>query len=574
VRNALASAGDGVVWSAAVSDFDGFSAAIDGERITIEESSGRVEFDGDSGLARFDGFEATIRAGDGSRLELEADGSVRREGEEAASLTLRARDLAFESPLVQRAAVELGGGDQLARLLEETDPEGRGDLEVTVDAEVGEPARVRGVVTPNRLAITRGGERLNFESVEGAARFDETGAVTLDRVTLSAPAWRASLDGRFQGERFFGGAEVIAREASADLLAALPEAARAVASTIDLRLESGGELRASSQTEESGATFATVAFTGAAMELGVPIGEASGELTLERESETAPLSGELRLESFTAASAPMRDGRASLEWTPETSTLEIPAISAVCGTGAIRGRGRLAPTSGVVDGLGGGDEFLLDLRCADVPLVWFIDRPDDPWATPAEELASRGLIAGRFSVRAGVGEAPAPRVGRGEFAIRGGEVLRLPLLTPALELLNLQPPVGERLDEAAIEFGLVEDRLIFDRLFVRSSSIIVDAAGSADLGDRTLDLQVTSRGRRTIPFISDVVNALRDELAAARVTGPIASPRYEVVQLPNARRVLLGALAPGAGGSAAPTAPPARPPVVESVPLRLEPIDE
>jgi hypothetical protein len=266
----------------------------------------------------------------------------------------------------------------------------------------------------------------------------------------------------------------------------------------------------------------------------------------------------------------MQRGAATLVWNGERETLDVPEIEAICGGGAIRGRARLAP----VDGLTPTSEYLLDLRCSGVPLAWFIERPENPGEASPDELAQRGLIGGRLTVRGGLGEGSPERVGRGAFAIRGGQILRLPLLTPALELLNLQPPVGEQLDDAAIEFGLIGDRLVFDRLYVQSKSIVVRAEGEANLADRSIDLWVRSRGRQVVPVLSELVNALRDEFVATRVTGPITDPSYEAVQLPNTRRLLLGAVAPGAGGESTPTPAPERPAMVESVPLRPEPTNE
>ncbi len=311
-----------------------------------------------------------------------------------------------------------------------------------------------------------------------------------------------------------------------------------------------------------------IGFTRASFSLGVPIDRAAGTLTVRRGAEGV-VSGELVLEAFRAERVPMTRGSASFVWRPGIGRLDVPVLSAACAGGTVRGQARLAPSVGVA----GGEEYLLDVRCADVPLAWVIERPEEG-AGSLEGYSERGLIAGRLTVRGGLGDSGERRVGRGTFTITGGEVLRLPLMTPVFELVNLQPPVGEELDDAAIEFGITGDRLVFDRLFVQSGSIVMSASGEADLGAGTLDLAVRSSGRKRLPVVSDLMDALRHELVVTRITGAIGNPEYSLVQLPNAGRVLLGVLAPGAGGRADREAAPARPAMAEHVLSTLEPIDE
>ena len=567
---------DGAVWELDLGGSDAIALEMGGERLELRGVRGRVTLASRAEGINFDGASAALfSGGEEVAREVRLDGALDPDGE--TRLEIAADAVRLGSPGVRALA---GLSAPVGAFLEEADPTGEVSLALTVRAEAGGEPAVAGRIEPRGVELTRGGERLRVTGGGGAIEFGGAG-VRLSDLRLDAGAWGVTLDGRLaQGGTFEGTIDLASRGPSRGLLAALPENVRGVAETIGLEVSEDGELWTTG-TVSPEETEVVIGFLGASCRIGALIEKADGALTLTRGAPgdgDAPLTGRLRLDRFEAASVPMTAGRATLRWDGDAGRLDVPEFSAACAGGVIRGRARLAP-SGQPGSLARRPEFLVDARCAGVPLAWIIDRPGSGSAESTagprgEDLARRGLITGRLTVRGGVSEGGPPRVGRGAFRITGGEVVRLPLLTPVYELINLQPPVGEELGDAAIEFGLTGDRLVFDRLFVRSASIVMEAAGGADLADRTLDLAVRTRGRVRVPLVSDLINALRDELIGVRITGPIGEPRYEMVQLPVTGRVLLGAIAPGAGGSAPPAPPPARPPVTDHVPSTLEPIDE
>jgi len=573
---ASSEAGDETAWRLDLGGSDTIALEIGGERLELRGVRGRVTLASGAERIRFDGASAALfSSGEEVAREVWIDGVYDPAGETRLELAGGGVRLGARG---SRALAGLSA--PVAAFLEEADPAGEVNLALTVRADDGGEPEITGRVEPQGVELTRGGERLRVTGGGGAIEFGGDG-VRLAGLRLDAGAWGVTLDGALgEAGAFEGTIDLASRGPSRGLLAALPENVRAVAETIGLEVSEDGGRWASGELGAEG-TELVIGFLGASCRIGAPIEDADGTLTLTRSGTgdgDSPLTGLLRLDRFEAASVPMTAGRATLEWDGAAGRLDVPEFSASCAGGVIRGRARVAP-GGEPGSLARPAEFLVDARCAGVPLAWIIDRPEGPASASSagaggDDLARRGLITGRLTVRGGVGEGGPPRVGRGEFRITGGEVVRLPLLTPVYELINLQPPVGEELGDAAIEFGLTGDRLVFDRLFVRSASIVMEAAGGADLAGRTLDLAVRTRGRVRVPILSDLINALRDELIGVRITGPIGEPRYEVVQLPVTGRVLLGAIAPGAGGSAPPAPPPARPPVTEHVLSTLEPIDE
>jgi len=562
----LASAGggldEGVEWSVDVTDFSEASLALDGQRVELDGTRGVIGVSAD-GL-RFDGVRATARVDASSVGELGLEGRTPSAGEDT-RLAAAGRGVRLESPVV-RALATRWGGDGVKQAVSEADPAGVADVSVEVLGRADGAVAVSGRLEPRSLEITRDGSRASFSEATGAAVFD-AGGLRFEGLRLRADGWDLLLDGAYrEGSGFTGEVDMTAEGMSPDLLASLPADAAGAVRAIELEIGEGGELWATGDVGD--ASELVIGFREASFTLGAPVDRATGRLTLRQDDEGRRV-GELDLETFRAATVPMARGRARLEWSEDQRTVHVPYLEAECAGGVIRGQARLAPT----DGHGTEREYLVDVRCADVPLAWIVERPEGE-ARPEASLPARGLIGGQLRVRGIVGGDGSRRVGRGFFTINGGEVVRLPLLTPVFELMNLQPPVGERLTDAAIEFGLAGDRLIFDRLYVQSDSLVVSAAGEARLDTGTLDLAVRTHGRARIWLLSDLIDAFKDQLLGARITGPIREPEYELVQLPNAGRVLLGAIAPGAGGRVDKAAPPARPALADHVPSTLEPIDE
>lgn len=553
---------DGVGWSVGVQDFENATLTLGGERVGFEGARGAIGISDDG--VRFESVRATALVGGATIGEMALDGLTPGGGRRT-RLTAAGRGVTLGSGAV-RALATKWAGESVSRAIGDADPAGVADLSVEVIGEEDGTIAVSGRVEPRTLEITRDGARTAFTEATGSAVFDTKG-LAFEDLRLHADGWDLLLDGAYEEEGgFTGEVDLSAREMTPGLMASLPEEAAAAASGIGLEIGEGGELWVTGDV--GGESELVIGFTKASFELGAPVDRASGRLTLRRDGEGGQV-GELELESFRAATVPMRAGRASLVWDDDAGVVDVPSLTAECAGGVIRGRARLSPA----EGLGDEREFLVDVRCADVPLAWIVERPEGE-PKPEDNLPERGLIGGQLRVRGIVGGDGSRRVGRGIFTINGGEVLRLPLLTPVFELMNLQPPRGERLNDAAIEFGVAGDVLIFDRLYVQSDSLVVSASGEARLDDGTLDLAVRTRGRTRVPLVSDLIDAFKDELLGARISGPIRSPEYELVQLPNAGRVLLGVLAPGAGGRVDRAAPPERPELADHVPSTLEPLDE
>lgn len=559
---ASASGAGEIEWGVRIDDYERLALELGGAGVAFDSTSGMVRID--EGGVNFLDARAAVRTGAEEIGRVHLAGRTPRRGRDT-TLEINANDVALDAEPVRVLATKWASAD-VAESIEEADPAGVADLRLTVEGNAAGDVTVSGRIEPRTLEVTREGARARFAAASGGVLFGE-GGIRFDGLRLQADGWDLLLDGSYEeGGGYDGVVDLSAERVTTGLLASLPPGAADAAEAIGLEIGEGGELWATGRIGVD--SELVVGFTRARFSLGARVEDAAGSLTIRYDKEGERV-GDLELETFRAESIPMRRGRARLGWSDDGASVRVPEFSAECAGGVIRGSARLAPTVG----FGAKREYFVDVRCAGVPLAWIVERPEGE-ARPEDGLSERGLIGGRLRVRGIVGGDGSGRVGRGSFTISGGEILRLPLLTQVFEILNFQPPVGERLEDAAIEFGLAGDRLIFDRLFVQSDSLVVWATGEARLDDGTLDLAVRTRGRVRIPLLSDLYDAFKDELLGARIRGPIGAPEYELEQFPNAGRVLLGVVAPGAGGRVDRAAPPPRPPLAEHVLSTLEPIDE
>ncbi|HBS28946.1 MAG TPA: hypothetical protein DEB06_05735, partial [Phycisphaerales bacterium] len=151
--------------------------------------------------------------------------------------------------------------------------------------------------------------------------------------------------------------------------------------------------------------------------------------------------------------------------------------------------------------------------------------------------ASRGLLDAAASVEGFIGR-PDTRRGRGRLRVAGAEVLSLPGVLPLLRLSNLQLPLGERVEFASAAFFLRGPRVEFEALEAESPSVIIAGQGTITFPSAALDLRFSTRGRDTIPILSDIFKGLRDEFVTSVVRGTLANPEYSLEQWQATRRML------------------------------------
>lgn len=489
-----------------------------------------------------------------------------------ASLHLLLEGAPVESALVRSTLSDRN--QEAGRWLDAFGARGVFDLDATLDTAPGEPARLSAEIRPRALAFTRDGLTMDFPSAEGAVSFTAPlgpgapagVAGSIDELTLRSDDWMVTASGpwRSSGETSLDltiGAA--ASRLDERVQAALPEAVAEVLRQLDVRTD--GPVRLTDATlrydvaegvEPSLLFDGLIGFERASFEPGLSVTEATGSASVRVERRPG-LSMHIDLgffaESLRVAGLRTTNARARVVSGQSEGEALIPVFEADAHTGRIAGTARIAPAAGGA----GLRRYEASVRAAGVNFGSLLadltprpaegERPIAPGTEPASgaPATDRGLVDASLSIEGLVG-APDTRIGRGSATVSGGRVIRLPLLLQLIELSNLQIPSGEPLDEARAAFYIDGDTVTFEDLGVASGAVDIVGRGSLRWSDLGLDLRFTSRSKRRLLLVSDLLEGLRDELATISVTGTLAEPDFGVEQLTGTRRLLESILGPGA----------------------------
>jgi hypothetical protein len=341
---------------------------------------------------------------------------------------------------------------------------------------------------------------------------------------------------------------------SDDLRAILPDQLREAMRSLELSIDGRCSLDDASLVVGSGNSGkwtqfnGEVSFENASLDVGVPIRGMTGRLraTLDKPPGDAPPGYALDIDAdtFSVLGAYLRTGRALVRSGERAGDVRLESASGECYGG------RLAATAQIAAGEApeAPRQLSADIRLAGVRFAPLLDaltaRPGIEGPLPPDESRdddqSRGLLDAGLSFGAVVGR-PETRRGRGQIRISGGRIIAFPLVTQMIEVSNLQIPSNSRLDFARGVFYINGSDMVFEELAILSRAIEIVGVGSITWPSQALDFSFNSRSARPIPFLSALIQGIRDELITTRVSGVLGAPVVTLQQFPGSRRILGGA---------------------------------
>jgi hypothetical protein len=532
-------------------------------RVAFERFHAGVDYDGEpaGALALHGAFLFDAKAPEGTPLErLIAD----------ADMTIDLRDAAFGSRFV---------ADLLAEGLEPATVERLGALEASglFDAHVelrGEVPSASGLVGPRALEFTRLGRRIRLHALHGHVAFRTVPPAPgeaarriegrVEALGCAAEDWSAEADGDWSYLPGRGlDADLVlsvqGRAVTDDLLALLPADVADGAAAVSLRIDGGfsmpeARLSISLADDDPGGDRTTVAFDGAfrfaggAADVGVGIADAEGEVFVAAGVEPGrgpEVEAGMRLSRLSVAGLSMTRGAVEIASRPEAGPdggvrtgVEVVSASADCHDGRVWATARIGPSPGD----GRGREFRADVLGAGVlfaPVLEELAAPNDDGGAPGAGRAdrTRGMIDAWLSVAGRTGD-PDSRLGRGAVRVANGDVIRLPVVLPLVQMSNLMLPSDDRFDYMQGEFHLRGRVAEFERVAVLSRSVSLMGWGTVTLPEMSLDMRFNSRSNQRVPLLSDVFEALRDEIVTTRVRGTVADPDLRSESLATTRTLI------------------------------------
>jgi hypothetical protein len=438
----------------------------------------------------------------------------------------------------------------------------RGDIGGVVDAELriqrgADGYAVSGEAMPRSLLLRRGGREVAFPQASGRVVFDADGAGAVESLRLGGGPVRAEAEGIFRSSPGLARIKVSgeADSLNEDALALMPDDASALLRRLDVSVAGPVRLRRGEViVSESWATVSgALAYENAGFSAGVPFSGASGEIRLDvlAVDDAAKFIVDVRADEMTTAGLRLTNARARLRSGETPGETLIERVEAEAYGGRIAGDGRVESEYSAGAGAPGGEgdgtraspdraeRFEAMLVASGVRFGEVMADLGSRWGAEPDVAKGAARLDASLSVAGSLADASS-RFGRGHLRVHGGEVVRLPLLTRLVEASNLRLPSGDALNAAEARFYLDGDLVRFEELSVASDNIRINGEGTMRYPSLELDLAFNSRGTTRVPLFSDLFEALRNEMATLRVTGPLSAPSVGVEQLVGTRRILGG----------------------------------
>ncbi len=539
------------------------SVAFDGVRADLAfdgESAGSVSADGDTDIGATSAAAPDAPAGPERRLHVELN------------------DGRFESGFTEALVREFGGDDAGEAY---AGAEASGAFTAVADITSSPAGRsVTARIDPGEVTARVAGRQIDASQMTGAVTIerragDPAGAARgrIDRLAARVGAASVSVDGEWVLEDD-GGAEVQLRfDASAPslddvTLALLPHRLRTLASERHVRINGpivARDARISWQRERSGAEpgvgFAgDIEFARAAFEAGVDIVDADGTARVDFIDTEAGERWSIDVDAPGLSAEGITLERAIAAVTGGEHGVSLRSFEADCHGGRLvaqavsrPGDGTDAPTrydatltlsgarfAGVLGDLGRAGKPAGELADAGAPDA---RRPDVGSGEAHAADESRGWLDATFSLSGEAGR-PESRLGGGAVRVSGGDVIRLPLVLPLMEMSNMALPASDSLDYADASFHIEGERVHLSQAAILSDAIGLVGYGTIDLASRALDLKFNTLAATRIPLWSDMWETVRNEIVGTAVRGTIDDPTYEPESLGGTRRFLENVFGP------------------------------
>ncbi len=544
-----------------ISSLADVSINLDTQRITMSSEGGRLVIENER-LEALDLQLALPGAPESPQQLLTINGAARLVDRKSLDFSFIARDIQIKSPLV-RAGLRLA--DVQASANAHVDRQVAGVLDAdfqVVRSTDAASVEFIGEIRPRSLAFNSGAERIEIPFISGALQL-APGQVGLHAINLHAPLWQATLNGTLTTNPQSSAdisISAIADQLSEDILALLPEEAIEPLEGLKLAMPEGFTLSNARLTYEKyeAALEPTVAFTGdlefanVSIDPATPITELAGNAHLAITQTASDRWPEVAIDIDAQRAAVegviVTNMHTRVEQSPDTGVLKLPSLTANVAEGTLTGSLTIWQPS-VAENLEGParSAFNLDLRLSDANssaiIASFAD--DASSDTPPANAVRQGELDAILSLSGRIDDDES-LLGRGRVTLEDTQVVRMPLLTRIVELSKLQPPVGDALASADASFFIRGSTLRFDKLTASSNTIDVLGSGTMSLPDLALDLRFSTRGRRRIPLISEVFDALSDEVVTVTVTGSLADPRFGAKHLSKTSELFEGVFSPEA----------------------------
>lgn len=257
-----------------------------------------------------------------------------------------------------------------------------------------------------------------------------------------------------------------------------------------------------------------VKFDHASMEVGVPLTEMVGQLSLEgqsREGVLNRLKGDFDVSTLKLSGRPASALHASISRDPAEPIVHIEKMRGKLADGELAGELSVAyPDNGPPR-----FQLSLVLRAANARQLMMSD-----------DQKIQGELTASLALEGDV-DAPATRRGRGEVKVSGKSMYQIPVVLGLLEITNLSLPINSPFKTAGVKYGVQGSLVTLEQIELKSDQVRMMGSGWLNYDTNKMHLVFTTDNPNwpNVPLIGDLINGAKNELLQIQVNGTIQKPQ-------------------------------------------------
>ena len=419
---------------------------------------------------------------------------------------------------------------------DEVRPDGTVDLSFSLAESKEKPFTM--TLRPREISIQPASLPLKMTKLTGEVRVRDD-LVTFDNLQAKSGAASLYIDGTQRMDQQDWNVKFAARDLTVtdEFLAAVPSSMKAAFGAINLKGKLAVDFEklrvfvpptpvaaATSNPSTAPATqpapdpeidfVATIWLDDASLDVGMPIEKAKGRFTVAssiRQGRLDKLDGVIDAWSLWMAGREVTNFRAKLGKRPDETGLRLDDMQADVAGGTMAGRMDL------IAGDPGPSRYVmtLSLRNADVAQL-----------TQENDQKIKGTLSASLALEGPWGD-PSARRGRGDVAVQGKQIVKLPLLLGLFQVTNLALPITGPLNDATARYNIDGPIVTFERIELKGANILMSGDGKIDFDKRTVRLRFNADnpGGLKIPLISDLLESGTKELLTITVKGTVEQPK-------------------------------------------------
>ena len=272
-----------------------------------------------------------------------------------------------------------------------------------------------------------------------------------------------------------------------------------------------------------------ITLAGTNFEVGLPISDTQGELTLKGTvvaSRLSSFSSDAKLASYRISGLAGGPLTAHAKKDPSLDRIYVENIRTGLADGILAG----AFTIDWYDRA--SSRYALDLLLKDAALKELMS---------GEQAFGEGRLSA--SLRAeGELSAKGFRRGGGYVRVDGKNMYKVPLLLGLVQIIDLSLSFPEPMNQVSTDYVLDNSKIRIENMEMRSPTTIVRATGTVDLGTRMFDLNLTTDSPKKlsipIPGWDNLIADLKKELFQIRLQGSLQEPKVKALALPTLRATI------------------------------------